>query len=347
MGHYVYRYIHPDYPWLYVGKTDDDLAKRIKTHQTCNTDNIERKYLELLNESSIYYIELNSSVQTDYIEKMLIDKYKPLLNKKDKNGAACKIEITIPKWEKFNLQASQQYKPPILSVGFASEDVNYNRNSVMDIGSVDIHEVYDYFDKFPKSNIKFVSRMYDEFSRDIVFKISKTGIRILHQKKLAFKASLRSRDWITNYDLFASIAGYYPNDWLAYENLLEIYRDKLKSMRRLLQDKEIDVRDINFGDSFYCVSQSGLITNEVKFDNNNNVSIYDYDGLIYSAVIYTENDKAECMGIIQQLLIDSKTIKFYKHDNHVLNLTPIAKKVIRLSEVLTIIKDKNNKFEEG
>ena len=176
MGHYVYRYMHPDYPWLYVGKTDGDLAKRIKTHQTCSTDNIERKYLELLNESSIYYIELNSSVQTDYIEKMLIDKYKPLLNKKDKNGAACKIEITIPKWEKFNFQVSS-IKAPALSVGFAPEDANYNRSSVMDIGSVDIYEVYDYFDKFPKSNIKFISRMYDEFSRDIVFKISKTGIR--------------------------------------------------------------------------------------------------------------------------------------------------------------------------
>lgn len=346
MGHYVYRYMHPDYPWLYVGKTDDDLAKRIKTHQTCSTDNIERKYLDLLNESSIYYIELNSSVQTDYVEKILIDKYKPFLNKKDKNGATCEIEIVLPKWKKFNIQVSN-VKSPVLKIGSMSEDTNYNRNSVIDIGAVDIHEIYGYFDKFPKSNIKFISRMYDEFSRDIVFNISKTGIRILYQKKLVFRASLRSRDWIMNYDLFASIAGYYPNDWLAYKNLLEIYRDELESMRRLLRDKEIDVRDIDFGDSFYCVSQSGLIANEVKFDNDNNVSIYDYDGLIYSAAIYTEDDEAECRGVIQQLLIDSKTTKFYKHDDHVLNLPPIAKKFIRLSEVLTIIKDKNNEFEEG
>lgn len=339
MGHYVYRYMHPDYPWLYVGKTDGDLAKRIKTHQTCSTDNIERKYLELLNESSIYYIELNSSVQTDYIEKMLIDKYKPLLNKKDKNGAACKIEITIPKWEKFNFQASQQYKTSTLSVGFVSEDVNYNRNSVMDIGSVDIHEVYDYFDKFPKSNIKFVSIMYDEFSRDTVFKISKTGIRILHQKKLAFKASLRSRDWITNYDLFSSITGYYPNDYLAYENLLEIYRDKLKSLKQSLQDKEIDADNIKFGDSFYCVNQDGIITNEVKFYGKDCVSIYDCDGLIYSSTLHTEDDKSECNSIISQFLIDSKGMKYYEHDDHVLNLPPIAKSVIRLNKVLSIIRD--------
>lgn len=341
MGHYVYRYIHPDYPWLYVGKTDDDLTKRIKTHQTCSTDNIERRYLDLLNESSIYYIELNSSVQTDYVEKMLIDKYKPFLNKKDKNGATCEIGITLPKWKKFNIQVGDA-KSPVLKIGFTSEDTNYNRNSVIDIGAIDIHEIYDYFDKFPKSNIKFISRMYDEFSRDTVFKISKTGVRVLHQKKLAFRASLRSRDWITNYDLFASIAGYYPNDWLAYENLLEIYRDRLKSMRRLLQDKEIDVKDIGFGDSFYCVSQSGLIANEVKFGSNGDVAIYDYDGLFYSTVIHTEDDESECRGIIQQLLVDSKTTKFYKHDDHVLNLPPIAKVVIKLSEVLAIIKSTNN-----
>ena len=28
---YVYRYIHPNYPWLYVGRTDD-LTRRIDEH---------------------------------------------------------------------------------------------------------------------------------------------------------------------------------------------------------------------------------------------------------------------------------------------------------------------------
>lgn len=101
MGHYVYRYMHPDYPWLYVGKTDVDLKQRIRQH-TYSGDNIPRKYESLLNESSIYYIELDNSLQTTYIEKLLIDKYKPFLNKADIiQDAPCPVEFTLPKWKKF------------------------------------------------------------------------------------------------------------------------------------------------------------------------------------------------------------------------------------------------------
>lgn len=102
MGHYVYRYIHPDYPWLYVGKTDVDLEQRIRQH-TYSGDNIPREYEYLLNESSIYYIELDNSLQTTYIEKLLIDKYKPFLNRADIiQESSCPIEFSLPKWKKFS-----------------------------------------------------------------------------------------------------------------------------------------------------------------------------------------------------------------------------------------------------
>ena len=84
MGHYVYRYMHPDYPWLYVGKTDVSLESRINSHSSNLNDNISREFLPLLSEASVYYIELENSLQTTYIEKLLIDKYNPFLNKADK-----------------------------------------------------------------------------------------------------------------------------------------------------------------------------------------------------------------------------------------------------------------------
>lgn len=101
MGHYVYRYMHPDYPWLYVGKTDTSLETRIRTHDTDKNDNISREYLPLLKESIVLYIELQNSLQTTYIEKLLIDKYKPTLNKADKIETECPIEFSIPKWRKY------------------------------------------------------------------------------------------------------------------------------------------------------------------------------------------------------------------------------------------------------
>lgn len=102
MGHYVYRYMHPDYPWLYVGKTDNSLETRIRTHNGSNSDNISRDYKELLLESTVYYIELENSLQTTYVEKLLIDKYKPYLNKLDKiDQSNCPIEFGSLHWKKF------------------------------------------------------------------------------------------------------------------------------------------------------------------------------------------------------------------------------------------------------
>ncbi len=100
MSYYVYRYMHPDYPWLYVGKAAN-LKTRIYQHDRCKTDNISREYETLLHESVVYYLELANEVQGDYIEKLLIDKYKPFLNKKDKVDGESPIEFTLPKWKRF------------------------------------------------------------------------------------------------------------------------------------------------------------------------------------------------------------------------------------------------------
>lgn len=100
MSYYVYRYIHPDYPWLYVGKTAN-LKARIYQHDNCATDNIGEEYKELLKESTVYYIELANPNQGTYIEKMLIDKYKPFLNKVDKTADESPVTFSLPKWQKF------------------------------------------------------------------------------------------------------------------------------------------------------------------------------------------------------------------------------------------------------
>lgn len=100
MPYYVYRYMHPDYPWLYVGKTVN-LKNRIYQHDFCSSDNIDRSKSELLQDSTVLYIELANATQMNYIEKILIDKYKPELNIADNHPEECPIDFTFPKWKKF------------------------------------------------------------------------------------------------------------------------------------------------------------------------------------------------------------------------------------------------------
>ena len=98
--YYVYRYVHPDFPYLYVGKTKN-LVNRIYEHDYSKNDNIDRKYETLLQESSVYYIEFNNSTQMSAVELFLIDKYKPYLNKKDKFDGESAIDINLPRWKKY------------------------------------------------------------------------------------------------------------------------------------------------------------------------------------------------------------------------------------------------------
>lgn len=144
MGHYVYRYMHPDYPWLYVGKTDASLETRIRTHDTDKNDNISREYLPLLKESVVLYIELQNSLQTTYIEKLLIDKYKPTLNKADKVEAECPIDFSIPKWKKY----IRKFEIP--------ENLLSKKNSTKSSNNSDTKESPDY------SNQKILHRREDD-----------------------------------------------------------------------------------------------------------------------------------------------------------------------------------------
>ena len=50
---YVYKYVNPDYPWLYVGKADTSFEDRVYRHGN------EGKFLPFLDEAKIYYIELH------------------------------------------------------------------------------------------------------------------------------------------------------------------------------------------------------------------------------------------------------------------------------------------------
>ena len=93
MSTYVYKYVHPDYPWLYVGKADTSFEDRVYRHSK------EEKFIPFLDEAKIYYIELKNKAQSRMVELYLIDKYKPYLNQMDKYEGTSLFELNLPEWK--------------------------------------------------------------------------------------------------------------------------------------------------------------------------------------------------------------------------------------------------------
>lgn len=74
----VYRYINSSTSQIYyVGKTNSSLRARVTAHR------YEEKF-QNINNYSVEYISLSNAIETDSVEKFLINKWKPILNTKDK-----------------------------------------------------------------------------------------------------------------------------------------------------------------------------------------------------------------------------------------------------------------------
>lgn len=98
--YYIYAYTHSRFGYVYIGKTHN-LEHRIKTHDNDKNDNISREHESLLRECAVYFFELNSSLQMDYVEKFLIDYHKPKLNIQFKGKEECKLKMALPKWKRY------------------------------------------------------------------------------------------------------------------------------------------------------------------------------------------------------------------------------------------------------
>lgn len=92
-GHYVYKYIYNG-EIVYIGKNDTDLITRINQHKS------EEKFAPYLS-SDIYYMSLNNEHDTDLMETLLINKYKPLLNVAKKSNYELGIIFIEPEWKKY------------------------------------------------------------------------------------------------------------------------------------------------------------------------------------------------------------------------------------------------------
>ena len=71
-GHYVYKYVHNG-EIVYIGKTDVSVTNRVKEHRK---EICFRDYAG----STVFYIEVEDALEASVVERILIARYKPVLN---------------------------------------------------------------------------------------------------------------------------------------------------------------------------------------------------------------------------------------------------------------------------
>lgn len=117
--HGVYRYLTKDNQYLYVGKTDRSIRSRIVAHK------IEPKF-QNLPEYKVEYVILSNAVESDCIEKFLINKYKPILNDKDKvSGLTADINIENLKWRPYETYEFKKNESFSRNVTMAKQQYQY------------------------------------------------------------------------------------------------------------------------------------------------------------------------------------------------------------------------------
>lgn len=90
---------------IYIGKSNTNVRSRIAAH--IKGKGIDEKFLEYSRDDyDIYYCELPNKVETDIMERALINQYKPALNVIDNlPGFSNSIQVNEPAWKPYNEDA--------------------------------------------------------------------------------------------------------------------------------------------------------------------------------------------------------------------------------------------------
>lgn len=94
--HGIYKY-EADGEVVYVGKTDSDFVSRIACHHR------ETGFACYLKRAKIFVRETKDARETDFLETVLINQYKPVLNKKKKDVTDVQVSANLDwvSWDEY------------------------------------------------------------------------------------------------------------------------------------------------------------------------------------------------------------------------------------------------------
>ncbi len=102
--HGLYKYVCNG-EIIYIGKSNSNIDNRIAAHKS------ERKFKPYLQKAEVYVCNLPNSTETDILEKVLINHYKPILNGTDNfPGISNIITFKEPNWIPYREQQSSPNK---------------------------------------------------------------------------------------------------------------------------------------------------------------------------------------------------------------------------------------------
>lgn len=107
--YYIYK-IECNNEIIYIGKTDKSLKNRINQH-------IHNKKFKDYENYEIYCCQYSNKYETKYMEELLINKYKPILNIVGNRDITINIEFEEPNWIPYS-----DYKPT-----YFNDESKYNK----------------------------------------------------------------------------------------------------------------------------------------------------------------------------------------------------------------------------
>lgn len=119
--HGLYKFVTRDTgEIIYIGKSNNNIKSRIDAH--IRGKGIDEKFNAYRNNYKVYISFMPNTVETDIMERALINKYKPILNKCDNyQGTSELIQVKEPQWVEYirlsDISSTQSKK-------FKKEEVN-------------------------------------------------------------------------------------------------------------------------------------------------------------------------------------------------------------------------------
>lgn len=100
--HGLYKFVTCDTnEIIYIGKTNNNLKSRVADH--IRGKGIDEKFNAYKGNYKVYVTFLPNTVETDILERALINKYKPILNGTDNyEGMSNLIQVEEPQWIEFD-----------------------------------------------------------------------------------------------------------------------------------------------------------------------------------------------------------------------------------------------------
>lgn len=165
--------MHPEYGCLYIGRAEN-LNDRLLCHSNYKDDNIDRKYENLLEESIIFYKELQNKAEGVCIEAYYINKFKPLLNKSLKyKGQDSSIQMKSQPWKMF-IGSDSKYKKSLYNLKNKNKQLEeINKSLISDIKETkyklkEANNQLRYMKKHPVKNIsdEKINRICSEIDKE-------------------------------------------------------------------------------------------------------------------------------------------------------------------------------------